>query len=227
MHDIDRIQTEFQPESEMLQGEQFEFEAYETPGYGELNEVFNETEEMELASELLEVTGEEELDRFLGKLIKRAGRVVGRLVPMPTGQALGGILKGAARQVLPMLGSTVGGFAGGAYGSQLGSQVASAAGRLLGLELEGLSSEDQEFEVAKQYVRFAGQTVKNAAVTPAGSNPMAAAQNAAVQAAQIHAPGLLKPAPQRPAAASSDAAYDRGRSGRWVRRGNKIILYGL
>ena len=37
------------------------------------------------------------------------------------------------------------------------------AGSALGLELEGLSQEDREFEAAKQFVRFASDAVKNAA----------------------------------------------------------------
>lgn len=44
----------------------------------------------------------------------------------------------------------------------IGSNLASVAGSALGLELEGLSPEDREFEAAKQFVRFAGQTVSNA-----------------------------------------------------------------
>jgi len=35
-------------------------------------------------------------------------------------------------------------------------------GKALGLELEGLSLEDREFEGAKQFVKFAGETVKSA-----------------------------------------------------------------
>ena len=77
MHDIDRIRLETQPETGMFEAgpfeaEQFEFAQAETP-YGETGEVFGETEQMELASELLEVTSEAELDRFLGGLIERAG----------------------------------------------------------------------------------------------------------------------------------------------------------
>ena len=64
------------------------------------------------------------------------------------------------------------------------------AGSALGLELEGLSNEDREFEAAKQFVRFAADTVKNAVAQPQ-SNPVAAAAAAIQQAAQVHAPGLL------------------------------------
>ena len=100
MHDIDRIRLETQPETGMLEAgpfeaEQFEFAQAETP-YGETGEVFSETEQMELASGLLEVTSEAEFDRFLGDLIGRAGQAIGKFVRSPEGQAIGGILKGAA-----------------------------------------------------------------------------------------------------------------------------------
>lgn len=45
---------------------QYEVELYESPS--------QESEEMELAAELLEVMSEDELDQFIGKLIKRVGR---------------------------------------------------------------------------------------------------------------------------------------------------------
>ena len=101
---------------------------------------------MELAAELLGVANEQELDRFLGSLIQKAGRAVGQFVKSPTGQALGGILKGAAKQALPVVGSALGGYLGGEKGAQMGGQLASAAGRVFGLELEGLSPEDRNLK---------------------------------------------------------------------------------
>src|SRR6516162_9494004 len=188
MHDIDRVRLETQSETEMFEAgpfeaEQFEFASAETP-YGETGEVFGETEQMELASELLEVTSEAELDRFLGDLIGRAGQAIGKFVRSPEGQAIGGILKGAAKQALPGIGSAVGGYFGGTTGAKLGGDLASAAGRVFGLELEGLSGEDREFEVARRYVTFAGEAVKNLASAPPGSDPRTAANTAAVAAAK-------------------------------------------
>src|SRR5690348_8434211 len=66
--------------------------------YGETGSPFNETQEMELAAELLSVTNQGELDRFLGDLVKKAGQAVGSFVRSPVGQALGGVLKDAARK---------------------------------------------------------------------------------------------------------------------------------
>jgi hypothetical protein len=228
MHDIDRIRLE--SESEMFEAvpfeaEQFEFAESEASS-GETGEVFGETEQMELASELLEVTSEAELDRFLGDLISRAGQAVGKFVKSPEGQAIGGLLKGAAKQVLPGIGSAVGSYFGGATGAKLGGDVASAAGRAFGLELEGLSGEDREFEVARRYVTFAGDAVKNLALAPAGSNPRAAAKAAAVTAAKAYAPGLLSPV-QSGLEPQSPSPLPIAHSGRWLRRGNKIVLYGI
>ena len=128
---------------------------------------------------------------------------------------------------MPTLGSAIGGYFGGSTGAQLGGQAASAAGRLFGLELEGLSAEDREFEVARRYVRFAGEAVKNLALNQAKQDPRAAANAAAVLAAQTLAPGLLRaPAPEAPTAPAS-SGLPSGHSGRWVRRGNKIVLYGM
>jgi hypothetical protein len=227
MHDIDRIRLESQSEAEMfeafpLEAEQFEFAQAETP-YGGTSEVFGETEQMELASELLEVTNEAEFDRFLGNLIGRAGQAVGKFVGSPEGQAIGGILKGAAKQALPGIGSAVGGYFGGATGARLGGGLATAAGRAFGLELEGLSGEDREFEVARRYVNFAGEAVKNLMLAPAGSDPRTRASAAAVAAAKTHAPGLIS---TREARMESQPSCPLT-SGRWLRRGNKIVLYGI
>jgi len=230
MHDIDLIRLESESESESFEtvpfeAEQFEFAQSETPP-GETGEVFGETEQMELASEFLEITSEAELDRFLGGLIERAGRTIGKFVKSPEGQAIGGILKGAAKQVLPGIGSAVGGYFGGPTGAKLGGDVASAAGRAFGLELEGLSSEDREFEVARRYVSFAGEAVKNLASAPSGLDPRTAANAAAVAAAKTHAPGLLPPR-QAGMEPQSYSSFPTGHSGRWMRRGNKIVLYGI
>jgi hypothetical protein len=230
MHDIDRIRLETQSETGMFEAgpfeaEQFEFAQADAP-FGKTGEVFGETEQMELASELLEITSEAELDRFLGDLIGRAGQAIGKFVKSPEGQAIGGILKGAAKQVLPAIGSAVGGYFGGATGATFGGDAASAAGRAFGLELEGLSSEDREFEVARRYVSFAGEAVKNLASAPSGLDPRTAANAAAVAAAQTHAPGLLSPR-QAGMEPQTHSPYPTGHSGRWMRRGNKIILYGI
>jgi uncharacterized protein (DUF697 family) len=207
--------TEYSPEMEAFEFEQ-EFE-------GGRGGVFSETQEMELAAELLEVSNEQELDQFLGDFIKKAGKAIGGFVKGPVGQAIGGVLKSAAKVALPMAGAALGTFVGGPLGTGIGSSLGSMAGNALGLELEGLSQEDREFETARQFVKFGGETVKNALQAPPNSDPAAVANIAAAEAARDHAPGLM------------DA--DTGRFGRhhhhhrhhghWVRHGDKIVLYGL
>lgn len=229
MHDIDRTFMEYpaQPaQPEYAQGP-FEFAEGEWDASGE---VFGETELMELAADLLEVTDEAELDQFIGGLIGKAGRALGAAIRSPLGQKLGGILKGAARQALPQIGSAIGGHFGGSTGARLGGQVASGIASKFGLETEGLSHEDEAYEVAKQYVRFAADAVKNAAGAPAG-DPAAVARAAATAAARRLAPGLLPgggggAVAGRPVAGPAGQASG-GRAGRWVRRGNRIILYGV
>lgn len=61
------------------------------------------------------------------------------------------------------------------------------------LELEGLSNEDREFEVARRFVRFASDATRRASsAAAAGASPKAAVGNALKQAAYNHAPGLLR-----------------------------------
>src|SRR5215471_2816866 len=140
MHNLDYRLLEYDPENEYYESVAGEDEsAFETSG------VFNEDELNEWAVELLEISNEEELDRFLGGLIRGGSNAIGAFVKSPTAQALGGILKGAAKQSLPSIGSAIGGYFGGATGSRIGGQLASAAGRIFGLEAEGLSPEDRDF----------------------------------------------------------------------------------
>ena len=263
MHDMDRTRTEYgEQESEQFEylgetefsgesvGEAFEAglneateaysgEAYEgsyESGYetGYEGEVMlSEADEVELASELLEVTNEDELDRFLGKLVSRAVKGVGKVMKSPIGRALGGVLKKAAKVALPIAGKAAGSFFGGPAWAMIGGQLASGAGRLFGLELEGLSSEDAEWEVARRYVRFASSAASRAASAPASAPPQAAARNAAAAAARRHAPGLLKvlrPQGQSGPAASNGSTMGvsaGGRRGTWYRRGRRIVLVGV
>jgi uncharacterized protein (DUF697 family) len=185
--------------------------------------VLSESQELELAAQLMEVNSEQELEQFLGDLIKKAGSVIGGLIRSPIGQSLTGALKGAAKQLLPMAGQALGGAIGGSTGSQIGGQLASAAGSVFGLELE---ASEQEFEAAQSFVRLAADAVKNAAAAPPGANPHAVAREAIMQAAQVHAPGLFGNEPTVPSSPQFGGSAGRGQTGRWVRHGNKVILFG-
>ena len=191
--------------------------------YGEYSQEspFSEAEEMELAAELLTVQNEDELEQFLGKLFKRAGGFLRSGI----GRQLTGALRGIAQKALPVLGAAAGNFLIPGVGGAMGSKLASAAGGMFGLELEGLSYEDQEFELAKQVVRLGGAAANIAAQAPPSAPPMQAAQAALTSAAQQFAPGLLRPG------APTSPMHPRRRchhrtSGRWVRRGNGIVLLG-
>lgn len=199
-----------------------EFEqAFESAGEYSYESPFNETEEMELAAELLTVQNEEELEQFLGKLFKKAGGFLKKGV----GRHLIGAVKGIAKKALPVLGGVAGNFLLPGVGGAIGSKLASAAGGMFGLELEGLSYEDQEFEVAKQVVRLGGAAANIAAQAPPNAPPPQAAQAALTSAAQQFAPGLLRSDPSRSGMPQRRRCRHRN-AGRWIRRGNGIILLG-
>lgn len=236
MHNIDRTQLETEWETGNFEYEgnnevygemygELSGETYETYGetYGETEGYFNEAEEMELAAELLSLNSEEELEQFLGSLFNKVKRGIGKVMNNPAFGPLGGILKGIAQKALPIAGGALGSLIPiPGVGTALGTAAASAAGKMFGLEMEGMSAEDQEFELARRYVRLAGDAAQEVAATPPTVSPVQAAQTAVTNAAQKHAPGLLN--------ASNTQGHPRHRtktSGRWIRRGKVIILFGL
>lgn len=217
MHDIHNTLTEFDPK----------LDESEFGGDAEFAGTLDEAEEMELAAALLEVADEAELDQFLGGLLRKAGRAVGRAIRSSTGRALGGMLKGAAKQTLPHLKRTVGAYldssadADADVDANTGADIADQAGRIFDLELEGLSPEDKEFELARRFVRFANHAVQHAEMQPTSAPPQAAARNATVAAARQHAPGLIAgPGAQRAAAPART-------QGRWQRHGRTIVINGI
>jgi hypothetical protein len=190
----------------------FEAEAY--GGYGEVEPPMSEVEEMDLASELLAVQSEEELDQFLGK----AFRGFRGLLRSPAGRALGGLVKNLAKQALPSLGGALGTFVMPGAGSALGSQLGNALASTFEAEAEGLDPEQADFELARKVVQVASTAAQNLAGMPPGTPPGAAAQRAVTAAAQQLVPAIAR----RPGFARGT----RGRSGRWIRRGNVIIVIG-
>jgi hypothetical protein len=221
MHEIDRTTLEYQEGPFETEGA-FESAGFGAGEFGETGEI-GEQETAELASELLEVSNEQELDHFLGDLVKRAGRAFSGIASSPIGQALGGVLKGVAKKGLSMAGGALGGAIGGPIGSKIGTGLADAASSALGLEIGEVSGEDRSFEGAKQFVRLAGDAVKHAASAPPG-DPRAIAQSAAVAAAQTHAPGLLPGHDSGPLPPIRGYSGPQARSGRWFRHGNKIVV---
>jgi hypothetical protein len=201
MHDTDRILTETDYE-----GGAFEF-GDETSLATE-TDMMSEMDEVDLASQFLEIQDEDELDQFLGGLIKRAKKIIRG----PIGQAVVGQLKSAAKQYLPMARQAV----ERKFGAQAGSLFGQAQSAL-GLETD---QEDLEFQMAKKFVRFANDAVQKAAAAPASAG-VAAARNAVVEAARKHVPELLQKG-----ARNGGSAGTKTQSGRWVRTERGILLVG-
>lgn len=176
--------------------ESSEMYAYEADALAseELNQ--DEASTDALAMELLAISDEQELDQFLGKLV----RSVGRAIKSPVGRALVTAVRPVARTfvraVIPKaatyVGTAFGGPAGGVAGAATGAALNALAGKF-GLELEGMSAEDQTFEVAKGIVGFVRKAASNVAsvASQAGVDPARFARNAAVLAARQVAPGLV------------------------------------
>jgi hypothetical protein len=220
MHDMDRVRLETEAEGDPGGREQESLMLGPPRG------------EVELTSELLEVQSEQELEQFLGDLMTSATRAAGQFVNSPTGQALGDLLKDAARKALPVIGQALGDRVAPGSGGDLGRRVGAAASQLFEMELEGLSNEDKEFEVARRYVQFARAATRAAAQRPrTRMHPERRAGLAARHAARAYAPGLVglidlaatNGAPSN--AASSNGASHAPASGRWIRRGRVITVY--
>lgn len=257
MHNIDRTNGEFGQEFGYEYENEFNQEfGYENEGEGEFGHefgqelsgeysheapVFHEAVEMELATELLSVSNEADMEQFLGKLFRGAVRGVGNFVRSPVGRSIGGMLKSVAKTALPIAGRALGTMVGGPIGGKIGGKLGSMATNLFELELEGLSNEDKEYEMARAYVRFAGDAARRGArnLAAARSNPSAAAKQAIMASARRHAPGLLKSrrcscgntqsnmsAILQPGAASGipGGSGSNGGSGSWYRQGNQIII---
>ena len=236
MHDIDTTRLESEPLSLRQETEPSEFEF---PDIGEIESPLSEVEELELASELLAVSSEAELDRFLGDLFKKAVKGIGGIA-----KPLGGVLKGVAKKALPFVGGALGSIIPiPGVGTAVGTALGSAASKLLEAELERLSPEDREFEIARRFVRLAGAAAKNAAFTPPGTETRAAvisALKAALEQQRAQLSGSkartgrngefgleeIEELGELAGLPASPRAGGRARSGRWIRRGAKIILLG-
>jgi hypothetical protein len=150
-------------------------------------------QDIEQASKLLDATNETQLDAFLRGLIGEVARRSGGKLSADGARAVLAVVKKTARQTLPTL-ATV-------FGTDMkpspwrGKSPVATAARVYGLELEGLSAEERDFEIARQLIRFA-QAATSRAANPPTALPAAAAVRAAVEsAARQFAPGLLPPAP--------------------------------
>jgi hypothetical protein len=179
---------------------------------------FSEETELELASELLTLQNESEMDYFITDLIKKAVGTVSSVLKTPQGKAFKSLLKSLAKKAIPLAGMAVGvppiAFAG---------ELNKEAEEIFELELDGLSNEDREFEVAKAIVRFGGNASRQLADQHPGENIKKAVNEAAMR----YAPGMLNRKTGSGDYYNNDAYRNQGsdsQRGTWYRRGNKIII---
>lgn len=223
-HDVDQTVFEWNGAQNERAGEYQEYAGEYTGAQGE--SPLNEVQELELATQLLAVNSEEELEAFLAEVISEA--TGSRRRGSPYWKMLGKGLKGAAGKLLPLAGKVVGGYFGGPMGAKMGGKIGSMAGKAFGLELEGLSAEDQEFELSRAFVRFSGAAAQEVAKQAvAGAPPNVAVQKGMTMAAKNHVPGLLAPngkpvgnnhRHQRP------LPQLKHRRGIWTIHGDRIVL---
>ena len=187
----------------------------EWPGKGRAPAVFSEEEEMQLAMELLEVASEEELDQFLGNVfksvwkgVKKVGATIAKVA-----KPLGGALKAVAKTALPFVGGALGSMIPiPGVGTALGSALGRAASNALELEMENAAPADRELELARRFVRIAGQAARLAGDSDGSTR---AVESALTRALHQQLPHFRSPAPQQ-----------EDESGRWRRRGNRIVVMG-
>ena len=185
------------------------------PGKGRTPAVFGEEEELQLAMELLEVASEEELEQFLGNVfksvwkgVKKVGATIAKVA-----KPLGGALKAVAKTALPFVGGALGSMIPiPGVGTALGSALGRAASNALELEMESEAPADRELELARRFVRIAGQAARLAAD---GDGSARAVESALTRALHQQLPHFRSPAPQQ-----------EDESGRWRRRGNRIVVMG-
>jgi hypothetical protein len=184
---------------------------------GELGSPLSETEEVELAMELMAVSSEAEMEQFIGKLlkgVKKVGSVVGKIA-----KPFAGVLRSVAKTALPFVGGALGSFIPiPGVGTAIGSALGGALSKALELEYGELEQEQAEFEMARRFVRIATTAAQQAAAAPPTANAMTAVNQAFVNAARQHLPNadlgaLTRMAPAR-------------HTGRWFRRGANIIVVG-
>lgn len=185
------------------------------PGKGRAPAVFSEEEEMQLAMELLEVASEEELEQFLGNVfksvwkgVKKVGATIAKVA-----KPLGGALKAVAKTALPFVGGALGSMIPiPGVGTALGSALGRAASNALELEMESAAPVDRELELARRFVRIAGQAARLAGDSDGSTR---AVESALTRALHQQLPHFRSPAPQQ-----------EEESGRWRRRGNRIVVMG-
>jgi hypothetical protein len=236
MHDLDRQQLEHDLDRQLLEAQQLERPRPNGSlgglGVSLLPELeLTETEELALAAEFLEIASEEELEEFLGNVLdlitdkaKSAGKAVRAGRKTATGEAVAsGIkatiplftVKALSSHPVTQPFAVGGGIATRAILDGLDSLLKGKQ------ELEGLSGEDREFELARQFIRFIWQAIARALAAPDRVPPPAAAAAALTQAARAQVPAI---APQVAQIFKSATPPGVTATGRWYRRGSDIVI---
>ena len=161
----------------------------------------------------------QEFEQFLGSLFSKVAKGVSNFAKSGLGKTLIGGLKSIAKKALPIAGGALGNFLVPGLGGAIGSKLGGMASNLFELELEGLSNEDREFEVARRFVQLATDAAKRTAAAASSGAPAKAIVNAALkQAAYNYAPGLLK---------AQTGMAGGSNTGTWQRKGPYIVVYGV
>lgn len=240
MHDIDRtLGQDFGSGSESELGFELGFEidldgGYDGGGEGDLDDDgLNEEIEIDLAAELLSLQGDEDLDQFVGRLARRAGGAAMRAMRSPQGRAVGGALRGVAKRALPAVGAAIGTKIAPGIGTKIGGALGNAASQMFEIDIDAMEPEDAQFEVARRFVRFANRAVRTAHRVSQNPHVRSAARQVLLSAARQHAPGLAR-ALEREQGEMPQIGGGRGRmtggggrGGRWIRRGDSIIVMGV
>jgi hypothetical protein len=203
MHDIDRTSFEYGSDGEL-------------PG-GTFDRPFSEAELDELATQLLEVRDEAELDQFIPAILGAATKVLPFLAKSPVGKVLTGILKDAVISGVPALGGL---FKSRSRGPQIGSDVGAAIRSEL--DWEGVPADGRDIEAARKIIAIGGGAARELAQQPPNAPPQAvtdAVQNAAKQ--EGVPANVPPPSPDTPPPSESTT------SGQWFRRGRTIVIEGL
>lgn len=137
------------------------------------------TDCIEGATALLESLGRATLPAVLARLLRCAASAGGGTIDRAVEGALIQLLQRAAAIALPVPAAPAPG------------DGAARASRFFGVEFEGLSPEDREFECARRFMLLVRATAAHALHAPAHMRPAVVAWLAAAHAARRFAPGWL------------------------------------
>ncbi|CAN7506398.1 hypothetical protein LJR130_003501 [Variovorax sp. LjRoot130] len=176
----------------MLLGYSPDFDIFEdtkgtalAPSRASRKAVVFDTETTGQAAELLNAAGRPGFGATLGRLVRATA---GGAIDDAVATELVALLQSAARRAMPAVNAPT---------SLDASSASTRMGRFFGIELEGLSPEDQEFEAARRFVQLAKEAARQASAAPSNFTPAAVAQWAVTRAARRYAPGWRAPARAR------------------------------